>query len=68
MSITANFAEPVAKVREMLHIFFVPYCGRSARSSVAHGGSTSTCTCEAKWDFGKYLKGNILRFPKVVFC
>ena len=55
---TANSAEPVAKVREMLHIFYVlhVYYGRSARSSVAHFGSTSTCTCEARWE---YLKDQI---------
>ena len=32
------------------------------RDLVAHGGSTSTCTCEAKWDFGKYHK--YLKVPR----
>ena len=48
----------------MLHIFYVLYYRRSARSSVAHGGSTSTCTCEALWDFGKYVKGKNLKVPE----
>ena len=39
--IAANFAEPVAKVREMLYNNI--YDRRDP--VVAHGGSTSTCTC-----------------------
>ena len=57
---TANSAEPVVKEREMLHICYVLYYGdRRDPVLLILAQHRLTCTSEAKWDFGKYLKGQM---------